>query len=84
MGVFIIHALGTNKCEEGSWKAFKLIVELCNDNKEVCQTAVTLPFTLKSIVRQKKNYGHSNISPCKNIIFKTILYERTKILQDII
>jgi hypothetical protein len=26
-----------------------------------------LPFTLKSILRQKKNYGNSNISPCKKI-----------------
>jgi hypothetical protein len=36
---------------------------------------VALPFTLKSILRQKKkNYGNSNISPCKNIlIFKKIL-----------
>jgi len=31
---------------------------------------VALPFTLKRILRQKKNYGNSNISPCKNIIFK--------------
>jgi len=31
---------------------------------------VALPFTLKSILRQKKNYGNSNISACKNIIFK--------------
>jgi len=31
----------------------------------VCHT-VALPFTFK-----KKNYGNSNISPCKNIIFKT-------------
>jgi hypothetical protein len=31
---------------------------------------VALPFTLKSILRQKKNYANSNISPCKNIIFK--------------
>jgi hypothetical protein len=39
-------------------------------NKEVCHT-MPLPFTLKSILRQKKNYGNSNISPCKNIlIFK--------------
>jgi len=38
----------------------------------VCHN-VALPFTLKSIFRQKKNYGNSNISPCKNIIFKTIL-----------
>jgi hypothetical protein len=35
----------------------------------VCHT-VALPFTLKSILRQKNNYGNSNISPCKNIIFK--------------
>jgi hypothetical protein len=28
---------------------------------------VALPFTLK-IIRQKKNYGNSNISPCNNII----------------
>jgi hypothetical protein len=26
---------------------------------------MALPFTLKSILSQKKNYGNSNISPCK-------------------
>jgi hypothetical protein len=35
----------------------------------VCHT-VALPFTLKNILRQKKNYENSNISPCKNKIFK--------------
>jgi hypothetical protein len=35
----------------------------------VCQD-VALPFTLKRFLRQKTNYGNSNISPCKNIIFK--------------
>jgi hypothetical protein len=35
----------------------------------VCHTAA-LPFTLKSILRQKKNYRNSNISPYKNTIFK--------------
>ncbi len=36
----------------------------------VCHN-VALPFTLKSILRQrKKNYENSNILPCKNIIFK--------------
>jgi hypothetical protein len=30
---------------------------------------VALPFTLKGILRAKKNYENSNISPCKNIIF---------------
>jgi hypothetical protein len=38
-------------------------------NKGVCHT-VALPFTLKSTLREKKNYGNSNISPCKNTIFK--------------
>jgi hypothetical protein len=41
------------------------------------------PFTLISILRQKKNSENSNISPCKNIISKNTLKE-TKILQDII
>jgi len=29
-----------------------------------------LPFTLKSILKQKKNNVNSNISACKNIIFE--------------
>jgi hypothetical protein len=39
-------------------------------NQGFYHTVVALPFTLKSILRQKKNYGNSNISPCKNIILK--------------
>jgi hypothetical protein len=39
------------------------------EKQGVCHT-MALPFRLKSILRQKKNYGNSNISPCKNIIFK--------------
>jgi hypothetical protein len=31
---------------------------------------VALPFTVKSILSQKKNYGNSNISQWKNIILK--------------
>jgi hypothetical protein len=38
----------------------------------VCHT-VALPFTFKSILRQAKKYGNSNVSPFKNIIFKKIL-----------
>jgi hypothetical protein len=44
---------------------------------------VALPFTLKDILMQKKNYENSNISSCKNIIFKKSP-KKTKILQDII
>jgi hypothetical protein len=40
---------------------------------------------LKSILMQNKNYENSNISPCKNIIFKKCsLKKKTKILQDIL
>jgi hypothetical protein len=50
----------------------------------VCHV-VALPFTLKkSILRQKKNYGNSNISPCKNIVFQKNPLKETKILQSII
>jgi len=44
-----------------------------------------LLFTLKSILKQKKNYGNSNISPCKKIYtLEKILLRETKILQYII
>jgi hypothetical protein len=36
------------------------------------------------ILRQKKNDENSNISPCKNIIFKKKLSKKNQILQDII
>jgi hypothetical protein len=38
------------------------------------------PFTFKSILRQKKNYGNSNISPWKNIILKKKPLKETKTL----
>jgi hypothetical protein len=42
-------------------------------NKQGVCHIVALLFTLKSILRQKTNYGNSNISPCKSIIFKKML-----------
>jgi len=45
--------------------------------QRVCHT-VALPFPLKSILKQKKTYEISNISPCKNIILKKILYKKPK------
>jgi hypothetical protein len=53
-------------------------------NRQGVYHTVALPFTLKSFLRQKKKYGNSNISPCKNIIFKKSSQKETKILQDII
>jgi len=53
-------------------------------NKQACVSHCDLlPFTLKSILMQKKNYGNSNISPSKNIIFKKNPPKEIKILQDI-
>jgi hypothetical protein len=39
------------------------------------------PFTLKKYLRKKKNYGNSNISPCKNIISKKVLQKKPKSLK---
>jgi hypothetical protein len=47
----------------------------------VCDS-VALPFTLNNILRQKKNYGNSNISPCKKYNLKKNPLKETKILQD--
>jgi len=43
--------------------------------KQGVYLTVALPFTLKSILRQKKNYENSNISSCKNIIFQKSSYK---------
>ncbi len=48
----------------------------------VCHT-MAFPFTLENILKQKKNYGNSSISLCKNIIFRKNPLNETKILQDI-
>jgi hypothetical protein len=59
------------------------MLSIAQKNNQGLFHTVTLPFTLKGILRQKKNYGNSNISPCKNIIFKKSS-KRNQILQDII
>jgi hypothetical protein len=48
----------------------------------MCVT-LNLPLILKSILRQKKNYGNSNISPCKKYYLQKNPLKETKILQDI-
>jgi hypothetical protein len=66
-----IHYIGAYK------KSIKLLYSIMNLNTTT--RGVTLPFTLKSILRQKKNYGNSNIPPFKNLIFKnTILSKKPK------
>jgi hypothetical protein len=50
----------------------KVTIAIIKEEQGVGHT-VALSFTLKRVLRQKKNYGKSNISPCKNIIFKKIL-----------
>jgi hypothetical protein len=43
-----------------------------------------LAIYIKKHLMQKKNDANSNISPCKNIIFKKGSLNETNILQDII
>jgi hypothetical protein len=45
---------------------------------------VALSFTLKGILRQKKNYENSNISPMQKYNLQKNPLKETKILQDII
>jgi hypothetical protein len=55
----------------GPKQSFKFLKKICGgikvtsmSRKRVCHI-VALPLTLKGILMQKKNYGNSNISPCK-------------------
>jgi hypothetical protein len=57
-------------------------MKTCQSSIKQSQT-VALPFTFKSILRAKKNFESSNISPCKTIFFKKNPLKETKILQDI-
>jgi hypothetical protein len=50
-------------------KTLSLRLHRTRNKQGVCYT-VALPFTLKRILREKKNYGNSNISPCKNMVFQ--------------
>ncbi len=56
-----------------TWEDKRHSISTCDDSKVkqgLCHT-LALPFTLKSILRQKKNYGNKNIfHNAKNIIFK--------------
>jgi hypothetical protein len=61
----------------------RALVVKTNKNKG-CAHTMALPFTLKSILRQKKNCGNSNISPCKKYNLQKVLFKKTKIIQDII
>jgi hypothetical protein len=56
----------------------RLAKETAKKNTHTHTQQGALPFTLKSILMQKKNYGNSNISQCKNIIFKKILLKKPK------
>jgi hypothetical protein len=56
-------------------KKFKLRI-VKHDCKLITRGGVShcgLAIYIKRVLRQKKNYGNSNISPCKNIIFKKIV-----------
>jgi len=44
----------------------------------MCHTVASLAIHIITYLKAKKNYGNSNISPCKNIIFKKILFKKPK------
>jgi hypothetical protein len=65
----IVQAIGSNDMTYGRRQVLWPTETNSQTKQGVCHT-VALPFTLKFILRQKKNYENSNILPCKNIIFK--------------
>jgi hypothetical protein len=79
----IVQAIGSNDMTYGRRQVLWRTEANSQTKQGVCYT-MALPFTLKSILRQKKNYENSNISPCKNIICKKSSKRKTKILQDIV
>jgi len=70
---YVLHVLISNKCPRGSnlyylsdiptifWSYCKFFILVCRYGFNIY---------MKKILRKKKNYGNSNISPCKNIIFR--------------
>jgi hypothetical protein len=46
------------------------IAKNVNKTRGVSHYGLAIYILKKSILRQKKNYGNSNISPCKKIVFK--------------
>jgi len=56
--------------EGGRFLSFALTGDQDTRVKQGMSHTLALPFTLKNILRQKKNYENSNISPCKNIILR--------------
>jgi hypothetical protein len=53
-----------------------------NEKKRACH-ATALPFTLKNILMQNRNYENSNISPCKEYNLQKNHIKETKKFQDI-
>jgi hypothetical protein len=80
---FVVDSLTTLTNEHFAWILILFYVASCCEdhlvdqlrstehfkiNKGCVSHYIALPFTLKSILTwQKKNYGNSNISPCKNV-----------------
>jgi hypothetical protein len=74
VSILVSSSIGKVECQRSFGANILLIWK-----QGVCHT-VALPFTLKSILRQKKNYGNSNISPCKKYNLKKNPLKETKIL----
>jgi hypothetical protein len=67
--------VGRGEGDETRFGKHLMVTNKKKKNKGVCHI-VALPFTLKSILRQKKNYGNSIISPCQNNDLQQILYKK--------
>jgi hypothetical protein len=84
-GYSLFHDKRSCLCWQPAWKCLNMrsYISCRYGYKQGVRHTVALPFTFKSIWRQKKNYGNSNISPCKNYNLQNNPLKETKILQDI-
>jgi hypothetical protein len=80
MGIYVFSTLIIHTfCK---WEKINHVV--CCKTRGVSHYGLAVYILKKSILRPKKNYPTSNISPCKSIIFKKNPTKKTKIVQDII
>jgi hypothetical protein len=79
------HGPQSTKCVIGKVliRNTRLATETFSSPSFWCVT-MALPFTWKNILRKNKNYGNSNISPCKKKCSKKNPLKETKFFQDII
>jgi hypothetical protein len=65
-GLELVHLVGTHHYVHAHWQGYPYHAYIKTRGVTHCGLAIYI----KSYLKAKEEYSHSNISPCKNIIFK--------------